>query len=114
MITFCKSGCGDGEEECKCHDLAEEKVQEARDEWYEDKIKRLDFINKKLCQKNDAKAYIDHADEAIYEYYKALSKQVKPLLPEKVRKMVNGGKAICELRKITSTTRKDIKSWLAK
>ena len=35
-----------GEEEQKRHDLALEKPQKARDEWNEDKMKRLDFINK--------------------------------------------------------------------
>ena len=35
-----------GEEEQKRHDLALEKLQKARDEWNEDKMKRLDFINK--------------------------------------------------------------------
>ena len=40
-----------GEEECKRHDLALEEVQKARDEWNEDQMKRLDFINKRLREK---------------------------------------------------------------
>ena len=36
-----------GEEERKRHDLALEKLQRARDEWNEDRMKRLDFINKR-------------------------------------------------------------------
>ena len=40
-----------GEEECKRHDLAIERLQRARDEWNEDRMKRLDFINKRLREK---------------------------------------------------------------
>ena len=35
-----------GAEERKRHDLAEEKLQRARDEWNRDRMKRLDLINK--------------------------------------------------------------------
>ena len=31
--TFSKSGCGDAEVECKQHELAEEKLQKAKDKW---------------------------------------------------------------------------------
>ena len=37
-----------GEEESKRHDLALEKLQRVRDEWNKDRMKRLDFINKRL------------------------------------------------------------------
>ena len=40
-----------GEEECKRHDLALESLQKARDEWNEDRMKQLDLINKRLCEK---------------------------------------------------------------
>ena len=40
-----------GEKERKRHDLALEKLQRARDEWNEDRMKRLDFINKPLREK---------------------------------------------------------------
>ena len=40
-----------GEEERKRHDLAIEKLQKARDQWNEDPMKRLDFINKRLPKK---------------------------------------------------------------
>ena len=39
------------EEEGKRHDLALEKLQRARDEWNKDRMKRLDFINKRLREK---------------------------------------------------------------
>ena len=40
-----------GEEERKRHDLALEKLQRTRDKWNEDRMKRLDFINKRLREK---------------------------------------------------------------
>ena len=71
-----------GEEERKRHDLALEKLQRARDEWNEDRMKRLDFINKRLREKNEARAYINNVDEAMLEYYRVFAKQIKPLPPE--------------------------------
>ena len=43
-----------GAEERKRHDLAEEQLQRARDKWNEDRMKRLDFISKRLREKNEA------------------------------------------------------------
>ena len=40
-----------GAEECKRHDLAEEKLQRARDEWNRDRLRRLDFISRRLREK---------------------------------------------------------------
>ena len=70
------------EEERKRHDLALERLQRARDEWNEDRIKRLDFINKRLREKNEAKVYIKNVDEAMLVYYQVFAKQIKPLPPE--------------------------------
>ena len=41
----------DREKERKRHDLAEEQLQKARDKWNEDRMERLDFINKRLHKK---------------------------------------------------------------
>ena len=71
-----------GAKERKRHDLAEEKLQRARDEWNRDQTKRLDFINKRLRGKNEAKAYINNVDEAMFEYYRVFAKQIKSLPPE--------------------------------
>ena len=49
--------------------LAEEQLQRARDEWNEDRMKCLDFINKKLREKNEARLYIKNVDEVMLEYY---------------------------------------------
>ena len=58
-----------GEEERKRNYLALERLQKARDEWNGDQMKRLDFINKRLRKKNEARAYINNVDEAVLEYY---------------------------------------------
>ena len=70
------------EEERKRHDLAQEQLQRARDKWNEDRMKGLDFINKRLREKNEAKAYINNAEEAMLQYYRVFAKQIKPLPPE--------------------------------
>ena len=70
-----------GEEERKEHDLALEKLQRTRDEWNKDRMKRLDFISKRLSEKNEARACINNVDEAMLEYYRVFAKQIKPLPP---------------------------------
>ena len=45
-------------------------------------MKRLDFINKRLREKNEeVRAYINNVDEAMLEYYRIFAKKIKPLLP---------------------------------
>ena len=44
-------------------------------------MKRLDFISKRLSEKNEARACINNADEAMLEYYRVFAKQIKPLPP---------------------------------
>ena len=60
-------------EERKRHDLALEKLQTARDEWNRDRMKRLDFMNRRLHEKNEARTYINNVDEAMLEYYRAFA-----------------------------------------
>ena len=60
-------------------------------------MKRLDFINKRLREKNEARAYINNAE--MLDYYQVIAKQIKLLPPEPqlsdcyhpsgVKKMVN-------------------------
>ena len=45
-------------------------------------MKRLDFINKRLCEKNESSAYINNVDEVMFEYCRVFAKQIKPLPPE--------------------------------
>ena len=44
-------------------------------------MKQIDFINKKLSEKNEAKAYINNVDEAMLAYYRVFAKQIKPPEP---------------------------------
>ena len=71
-----------GKEERKRHDLALEKVERARDEWNKDRMKRFDFFNKRLCEKNEVRAYINNVNEAMFEYYQIFAMKIKPLPPE--------------------------------
>ena len=68
--------------ERKRHDLAEEELQRARDKWNEDRMKQLDYINKRLREKKEARAYINNVDEVVLEYYRVFFKKIKPLSPE--------------------------------
>ena len=73
---------GHAAKERKRHDLTLEKLPRARNKWNKERTKRLDFINKRLREKNETKAYINNADEAMLEYYHVFSKQIKPSPPE--------------------------------
>ena len=42
-------------------------------------MKRLDYINKRLRQKHEAKSYFNKVDEAIFKYYQVFVKQIKHL-----------------------------------
>ena len=64
-----------GEEERKRHNLPLEKLQKARDEWNRDRMKRLDLINKRLRETNEARAYIKDVDEAMLDYYCVFAKK---------------------------------------
>ena len=65
----------DGEKEHKRYDLALKKLQRARDEWNKDRMKRLDFINKRLREKNEARTYINNVDEAMLSTIEYLQKK---------------------------------------
>ena len=45
-------------------------------------MKRLDLINKRLRERNKARAYIKNVDEAMFEYCRVFAKKIKPLPPE--------------------------------
>ena len=66
-----------GGKERKKHDLAEERLQRARDKWNEDCMKRLDFINKRLREQNKARGYINNTNKAMLEYYRIFAKKKK-------------------------------------
>ena len=57
-----------GEKERKRDNFTLKKLQRAIDEWNEDKMKRIDYINKRLREKNEGRAC-----------YQVFAKQIKPL-----------------------------------
>ena len=71
---------GHGEGERKRHDLALTRLQRARDEWNKDRKKWLDFIGKRLCEKNEARTYIKNVDEAMLECYQVFAKKHKAFI----------------------------------
>ena len=62
-------------------------------------MKRFEFINKRLREENEAKAYINNIDETMLEYHRVFAKRIKPVPPEpdyqifiilrRLKKMVN-------------------------
>ena len=71
-----------GEAERKRHDLSIEELQKERDEWNKQRIERLDFINKRLRNKKEARDYIQNLDYAMLEYHRVFGVKLKPLPPE--------------------------------
>ena len=69
-----------GAKKHKRYNLALEKLQRVREKWDEDRMKRLDFINKRLREK--ANAYINNVYEAILEYYRVFAEKIKSLRTE--------------------------------
>ena len=45
-------------------------------------MEQLDFINKRLREKNEARAYINNVDDAMLEYHWVFAKKIKPLSHE--------------------------------
>ena len=66
-----------GEKERERHNLTLENLQRARDKWNEDRMKWLYFINKRLREKSETRAYINNVDDAVLEYYRAFAKKNK-------------------------------------
>ena len=71
-----------GKAERKRHDIALEDLQRDRDKWNQECLKRLDFINKRLVDKKEARDYIGNLDYAMLEYYRVFGVKLKPLPPE--------------------------------
>ena len=73
---------GHGEAERKRHDMALEDLQRYRDKWNQDRLKRLDFIKKRLRDKKEARDYIRNLDSAILENYRIFGVKLNPLPPK--------------------------------
>ena len=51
-------------------------------EWTRGRMKGLDFMDKRLHERNEARTYINNVDETMLEYYRVFAKQIKLLPPE--------------------------------
>ena len=58
--------------------------QKDRDEWNKERLKRLDFINKRLRDKQHAKQAITDLEDGMREYYRVFGRKIKPLPLEPV------------------------------
>ena len=56
-----------------------EEFQKARDEWNKERVKRLDFINKRLREQQDARQAIIDLKDGMREYYQVFGQKIKPL-----------------------------------
>ena len=61
--------------------MEHEKLQTAKDDWDEDIMKQVEFINKRLHRKNEAKAYTSNIHNKMLEYYEVLTKRIIRFLP---------------------------------
>ena len=68
-----------GSEERKRHDLAVEHLQQARDQWYIKRQKRLDFINKRLAQEKHSEQVFNDLDRASQQYYLLTSEKLQSI-----------------------------------
>ena len=72
----------DIDKERKRHDKAIEQLQTAQAEWSQRRIKRLDWINNELRQKNHAVQNFQDVDAAAMEYSRVTGKKLDPLGPK--------------------------------
>lgn len=66
-----------GAAERKRHNLAMEKLQHDRDLWNEQRLERIDFINKKLKQQGHAEKTFRDVNEAMQAYYVLTGEQLE-------------------------------------
>src|SRR6185436_17250463 len=77
-----KFGRTDGSGERVRHDMAIEELQKANDEWNQKRLVTLDYINKKIREKNDARNAFDDIDKAL-EFYNETHPDGQIQLPER-------------------------------
>ena len=68
-----------GAEERKRHNLAMEKLQHERDGWNEQRLKRIDYINKEFKKRGHAAKTFHNVDQAMQEYSLLTSSVLPPL-----------------------------------
>ena len=99
--TFVLSRLTDhGVEERKRHDLALKKLQRAKDEWNKDRMKRLDFMNKRISKKKMRQRHISTTltrqwwntiallQNKLSLYHLSLNYQIF-IIHQRIKKMVN-------------------------
>ena len=79
---FSKLDKEDTAEEQKRHDKAMEQLQTAQAEWSQKRTERLDWINKKLREQNQAVQDFHDAEAAWREYILITGENLDPLEPE--------------------------------
>ena len=68
-------------EERKRHNLAMEKLQHDRDNWNQERLQRIDYINDQLKKQGRAERALS-ADDAMRKYYDLTGVLMDPLPPE--------------------------------
>ena len=66
-----------------------EEFQKARDKWNKERVKRLDFINKRLREQQDARQAISNLEDGMREYYRVFGRRIKPLPKEPVYRLLS-------------------------
>ena len=64
-------------EERKRHNLAMEKLQHDRDVWNEERLAKIDYMNKKLKQEGHAEMTFKNVDNAMQNYYYLTGEQLQ-------------------------------------
>ena len=68
-----------GAAERKRHDLAIEQLSKDREKYNEERFNRLDFINRRLCEKQETREYISDMDYGMNEYHRVFGTSLPPL-----------------------------------
>lgn len=68
--------------ERKRHNLAIEKLQHERDTWNEQRLERIDYINRKLKKQGHAEKTFTDVNEAMQQYYLLTGEQLSSIPPE--------------------------------
>ena len=68
--------------ERKRHDLALEKLTGDREKYNEERLNRLDFINRRIREKQQGREYIQDLDAAMSEYARIFGRSLPPLPKE--------------------------------
>lgn len=58
-----------GDAERERHDLATEQLQKDRDEWNQNRLQQLDYVNRKLREEAQSEKQFKTVDDALQEYY---------------------------------------------